>query len=51
VTGIEPELWVEGARTAVRFYQVAFEATVLHLVGDGDDIVAQLGVGEAHSGL
>ena len=47
MTGIEPELWVEGARTAVRFYQTAFEATVLHIVGDGDDIVAQLGVGEA----
>ena len=47
MTGIEPELWVEAAGTAVRFYQATFEATVLHLVGDGDDIVAQLGVEEA----
>ena len=31
----------------MHFYQAAFEATVLHLVGDGDDNVAQLGVGEA----
>ena len=29
------------------FYEAAFEATTLHLVGDGNDIVAQLGVGEA----
>ena len=47
MTGIVPELWVEGASTAVQFYQAAFEATILHSVGDGDDIVAQLGVGDA----
>jgi PhnB protein len=47
VTGIEPELWVERARAAVGFYQAAFEATVLHVIGEGDDIVAQLGVGDA----
>jgi PhnB protein len=29
------------------FYEAAFGATVVHCVGDGDDIVAQLGVGEA----
>jgi PhnB protein len=47
VTGIEPELWVDGASSAVAFYRAAFEATVLHCVGDGDDIVAQLEVGGA----
>jgi PhnB protein len=44
---IQPELWVENAREALTFYAAAFGATVLHLVGDGDDIVAQLGVGDA----
>ncbi|HEX6702814.1 MAG TPA: VOC family protein [Gaiellaceae bacterium] len=34
-------------REALAFYQAAFGAAVLHCVGDGDDIVAQLGVGEA----
>jgi len=44
---IEPELWVDRAGTAVTFYQAAFGATVLHEVGDGEDIVAQLSVGGA----
>lgn len=47
MTSIEPELWVENPRDAVAFYEAAFGAVVLHRVGDGDDIVAQLGVGEA----
>ena len=47
MTSIQPELWVENPREAVAFYEAAFGATVLHRVGDGDDIVAQLGVGEA----
>lgn len=47
MTSIQPELWVENAREALAFYRAAFGATVLHLVGDGDDIVAQLGVGDA----
>ena len=47
MTSIQPELWVDGAREAVAFYEAAFGATMLHLVGDGDDIVAQLGVGDA----
>jgi PhnB protein len=47
MTSIQPELWVENAEEAVRFYRVAFGATVLHRVGEGDDIVAQLGVGDA----
>jgi PhnB protein len=47
MTSIQPELWVENAREALAFYAAAFGATVLHLVGDGDEIVAQLGVGDA----
>lgn len=47
MTSIQPELWVEEARAAVSFYEAAFGATVLHLVGEGEDIVAQLAVGEA----
>ena len=47
MTSIQPELWVERPREALRFYEAAFGATVLHRVGDGEDIVAQLGVGDA----
>src|SRR3954453_16085965 len=47
MTSIEPELWVERARDAIAFYEAAFGATVLHSVGLGDDVVAQLAVGEA----
>jgi PhnB protein len=47
MTSIQPELWVENAREALAFYAAAFGANVLHLVGDGDDIVAQLGIGDA----
>src|SRR5207244_6425459 len=47
MTSIQPELWVETPREAVEVYEAAFGATVLHRVGDGDDIVAQLGVGDA----
>jgi PhnB protein len=47
VTSIQPELWVERPAEAVRFYEVAFGARVLHRVGEGEDIVAQLGIGEA----
>jgi PhnB protein len=47
VTSIQPELWVSEGRKAVAFYEAAFGATTLHLVGEGDDIVAQLGVGDA----
>jgi PhnB protein len=45
--GIQPELWIERAGAAVDFYEAAFGATVLHRVGEGDDIVAQLSVGDA----
>jgi PhnB protein len=47
VTSFEPQLWVEGASTAVAFYQVAFAAMVLHSVGPEDDPVVQLSVGQA----
>jgi len=42
VTSIQPELWVDGAAAAVEFYANAFGASVLHSVGEGDDIVVQL---------
>jgi PhnB protein len=47
VTSIQPELWVEKPGEAVAFYEAAFGAAVLHRVGEGDDIVAQLGVDAA----
>jgi PhnB protein len=47
MTSIQPELWVDRAGAAVAFYQDAFGARVMHRVGDGDDIVAQLSVGDA----
>jgi PhnB protein len=47
MTSIQPELWVERASQAVTFYTAAFGARVLHRVGEGDDIVVQLAVGEA----
>jgi PhnB protein len=47
MTSIQPELWVDTPSEALAFYGAAFGATVLHRVGEGEDIVAQLGVGEA----
>jgi PhnB protein len=47
MTSIQPELWVERPGDAVAFYEAAFGATVLHRVGDADDIVAELVVGDA----
>jgi PhnB protein len=47
MVSIQPELWVEGAGEALVFYQAAFGARVVHCVGEGDDIVAQLTVGDA----
>ena len=44
MTDIQPELWLDRAGAAVAFYVTAFGATVLHRVGEGDDIVAQLAV-------
>ncbi len=47
MTSIEPELWVDRASAAVAFYEAAFGAVVAHRVGHGDEIVAQLTVGDA----
>ena len=47
MTSIQPQLWVDRAGAAIAFYQEAFGARVMHRVGDGDDIVAQLSVGDA----
>src|SRR5688572_18056871 len=47
MTSIQPELWVDRASQAVAFYVDAFGAAVLHCVGEGDEIVAQLAVGDA----
>ena len=47
MTGIQPELWVDRAGAAVEFYKAAFGATVLHRVGEDDDIVVQLAIGGA----
>jgi hypothetical protein len=41
MTSIQPGLWVDRGAHAVAFFQAAFGATVLHHVGDGEDIVAQ----------
>ena len=38
---------MESPREALSFYADAFGADVLHKVGEGDEIVAQLSVGEA----
>ncbi len=45
--GIQPELWIDRPAAAVAFYAAAFGARVLHQVGEGEDIVAQLAVGDA----
>ena len=47
MTSIQPELWVDRADAAVAFYGKAFGARTVHRVGEGDDIVAQLSVGDA----
>ena len=47
VTSIQPELWVGQPAAAVDFYQAAFGARVLHRVDHGEDVVAQLAVGDA----
>jgi uncharacterized glyoxalase superfamily protein PhnB len=41
VTSIQPELRVDRGAEAIAFYQATFGPTVLHQVGDGEDIVAQ----------
>ncbi len=44
MSSIQPELWVDRPASAVEFYRSAFGARVLHQVGEGEDIVAQLSV-------
>ena len=44
MTRVQPQLWIDRAGLAVSYYQRAFGAEVLHLVGGGDDIVAQLAI-------
>ena len=46
MTDIQPELWIDRPDVAVTFYQAAFGGRVLHRVGEGGDIVAQLVVGD-----
>jgi PhnB protein len=47
MSGIQPQLWIESAAAAVIFYETAFGAEVLHCVGSGDEIVAQLAIGDS----
>lgn len=47
MTSIQPELWIDRPSAALAFYEAAFGARVIHQVGEGDDIVAQLSVGDA----
>ncbi len=47
MTSVQPELWVDRGAVAVAFYASAFGARVLHSVGDGEDIVAQLAIDDA----
>ena len=43
----QPELWVDRSAEAIAFYRAAFNAAVLHQVGEVDDVLAQLAVGDA----
>jgi PhnB protein len=47
MTTIQPELWVDAGVTAASFYEDAFGASRLHMVGDGENVVAQLVIREA----
>lgn len=47
MSSMQPELWVNRASDAVAFFEAAFGARTLLRVGEGDDIVAQLAVGDA----
>ena len=46
MTRVEPELWVGDPTMAIDFYVRAFGARVVHRVGQGNEIVAQLAVGD-----
>ena len=47
MTSIQPQLWVDAGASAVSFYELAFAARRLHMVGHGEDVVAQLAIDEA----
>ena len=47
MASLQPELWLDRPSAAVDFYVAAFGATVLLRVGEGEDIVAQLAIGDA----
>jgi uncharacterized glyoxalase superfamily protein PhnB len=47
MTAIQPELWVDKGATAIEFYRAAFGTEVVHRVGDGEDVAAQLTAGDA----
>lgn len=47
MTSVQPELWVERADAAIAYYRDAFGAEVRHQVGERDQLVAQLAVGDA----
>lgn len=45
-SSLQAELWVDAPSAAIAFYRAAFGAEVAFSVGEGDDIVAQLTVGD-----
>jgi PhnB protein len=47
MTSLQPELWADRAAEAAAFDQAASGAIVLRRVGEGEDIVAQLAIGDA----
>lgn len=47
MTTIQPQLWVDAGESAVSFYERAFGARRLCMVGEGEDVVAQLAIEEA----
>ena len=47
VTSISPSCGLDRGAVAVAFYESAFGAKVLHRVGEADEIVAQLAIGDA----
>jgi hypothetical protein len=43
---IQPELWVNRADNAIAFSEAALGARLLHRAGEGEDVVAQLAIGD-----
>lgn len=44
---VEPELWVDHPAEAVAFFAAAFGAATVLEMGEGDEMLAQLAVGDA----